>query len=303
MTNSAACGRCAKMVKKEDDYIECMGFCDQICHTRCAGLNNPFVKVLRDKTNLFWMCDECVKLMKYARFKNVVSSLDGVISIVIGNQLNGILELKDEMIKNNHHVAQLTNKVNAVTPLRVLNRDRPSKRRRGDVETPNKLSTGTRSVGNDTLVAGPQLSLFWVYLSRFHPTVTIDVVEKLTRDRLQTRDKIKVVSLVKKGTDPLSLNFVSFKVGVPIECKAAALDPNTWPKGIVFRQFDDYQVKATVWLPSTDRDLPSTPRAGPSNDTAAGSSFATPSAVVSLAPFGVSAPTLVASQTPTPDVV
>lgn len=283
MANSAACDRCAKAVKKDEDFIECMGFCDQICHIRCAGLNGPFVKILRDKNNLFWMCDECVKLMKFSRFKNVVSSLGSVISSVIGDQLNCMSELKAELAKNNHQVAQLADKVDAATPLQVRNRERPAKRRRGDTDTPIRVVAGTRAVANDDLiVAGPQPSLFWVYLSRFHPTVKADTVERLVRDGLQTRDTVRVVSLVKKGTDPCSLNFISFKVGVSVECRTAALNPGTWPQGIVFREFEDTRTERSVWLPPTVPSVTVT-----ASDTPVDSVFGTPLAPSTPAPLDV----------------
>ena len=115
------------------------------------------------------------------------------------DQLHSFSELKDEIVKNNLHEAKLADKVIPATLVRIPNRDRPAKRRRGEAETSIEPAVGTRHVENhDRLVANSPPDLFWVYLSRFYPTVTVDVVEKLVRDGLQTRDAIKVVSLVKK---------------------------------------------------------------------------------------------------------
>ncbi|XP_053687077.1 uncharacterized protein LOC128736613 [Sabethes cyaneus] len=286
MTNCSACDRCAKTLKKADDHITCMGFCDQACHVRCAGFNGPFSKILHENPNLFWMCDECVKLMKFARFKSVVSSLGNVISTVIEGQINGISELKDEIVRNNHQVAKLADKVNAATPMRIPDRDRPSKRRRGDSVTPNKPATGTRPVENrDKLVVSSPPNLFWVYLSRFHPTVTTDVVEGLVRDGLQIRDAIRVVPLVKKGTDLQSLNFVSFKVGIPLKYKAAALTPDCWPQGIAFREFDDARSNSAVWLPPIPTAPPATPAVKPPGNSAVDTLSVTPMALDSPAPL------------------
>ncbi|XP_053687239.1 uncharacterized protein LOC128736776 [Sabethes cyaneus] len=127
-------------------------------------------------------------------------------------QMNGISELKDEIVRNNNEVAKLADKVNAATPMQIPARDRLAKRRRGDLETPNKPTTGTRLVENpEKIVASSPPKLFRVYLSRFHPTVTSEVVELLVRDGLQNQDPIRVVSLVKKGADLQSLNFIFFK--------------------------------------------------------------------------------------------
>ncbi|XP_055542788.1 uncharacterized protein LOC129728375 [Wyeomyia smithii] len=299
MTDLAACDRCAKSVKKEDELLKCMGFCDQICHIRCAGLNGPFIKVVREKHNLFWMCDECVKLMKYTRFKNVVSSFGSVVASVLGDQLQSFSELKDEIAKNNQHVAKLADKVNSATPVRIPNRDRPAKRRRGEPESPNEPAVGTRHVENqERLVAKTPPNLFWVYLSRFHPTVTIDVVEKLVRDGLETQDATKVVPRVKKGTDLQSLNFVSFKVGVPPEHKATALRPGTWPLGIVFREFSDTRANSTVWSPPTASVFLATPVTVPNDNIATGTASATSVAQAAPAPFGATASDAGLSETP-----
>ncbi|XP_065089757.1 uncharacterized protein LOC135710956 [Ochlerotatus camptorhynchus] len=288
MTSTSACDRCAKTVKPDEDHIECMGFCDQVYHVRCINLNLPFVRILREKINLFWMCDECSKLMKYARFRNTVSSLGNVISTVIGSQLTGLSELKTEMAKNNNQVAQLTHIVNAATPGTSArpNHDRLSKRRRGDTETPTKPTTGTRVIGtSDTLAVNAPSSLFWVYLSRFHPSVKRDVVEKLVRDGLRTTEPVKVVSLVKKATDPLSMNFISYKVGIPMKLKENALNPETWPQGIVYREFEDTQVKNNVWLPPDIPALPAVPETIPGGSPT-GTPFGTPAPLDMPVPLG-----------------
>lgn len=304
MTDSAACDRCAKTVKNSDDFIECMGFCDQVCHARCANLNGPFVKILREKSNLFWMCDECVKLMKFTRFKSAVASLGSVISSLMGNQINCISELKDEIVKNNKQVAQLADRVITTTPLPTRFSDRPSKRRRGELETPNKPACGARAVSHiEPLLADPKPNLFWIYLSRFHPTVNADVVEKLAREGLKTCDTVKVVSLVKKGVDPKTLNFISYKVGVPLEFKDVALSPDTWPQGIMFREFENSQAKSAVWLPPMTPAQHLTPTVERNNDEAAGPSTDTPVAFTTPIPFGSFLPVSDSTRTPATDDV
>lgn len=223
------------------------------------------------------MCDECSKLMKITRFKCVVSSLGCVISSVIESQQNGLSELKAELSKNNQQVtdvlaenkkrvAELKNIVNSATPGRAPNKERPLKRRREEATAPTVVATGTRKVANNGLLAvQPSPDLFWVYLSRFHPSVREEVVEGLVRDGLRTQAPIKVISLVKKGADISSMNFVSFKVGVPIEFKDAALDPDSWPEGIVFREFEG-QSKNRTWLPPVIPVAPDQTRIGYSID-------------------------------------
>lgn len=283
VATASACDRCAKTVKKNEEYIECMGFCNSVVHMKCDNLNLPFIKNIQERANLFWMCDECTKLMKITRFKSVVSSLGCVISAVLENQLTGLSELKaeisktnkqvaDVIVENNNQVAQLANMVNVATPGRAPNKERPSKRFREDTDAPNVVITGTRNIGNNSALAvKPAPNLFWVYLSRFHPSVKEDAVENLVRDGLQTSEPIKVVSLVKKGADLSAMNFISFKVGVPVELKDAALDPGSWPEGIVFREFEGPS-KNAVWLPPAVSITSAQTRGG----TPVGTPFGTP---------------------------
>lgn len=136
------------------------------------------------------------------------------------------------------------------------------KRRREETVAPAVLATGTKILANNNLLAvHPIQDLFWVYLSRFHPSVKEDVVENLVRDGLKTQAPIKVISLVKKGADLSAMNFISFKVGVPVELKDSALDPGSWPEGIVFREFEG-QSKNTIWLPPATPVAPDDIRAG-----------------------------------------
>lgn len=247
-----ACDRCAKAVKTDDDFIECMGFCEQLMHARCAGLNVPFIKNIKERNNLFWMCDECVKVMKLSRFRSTLHSFTGIVSSLMQSQQASIAELRDEISKNGRQITQLAEKVNAATPIRPISSlsvSRPTKRRRAESTTRSEIITGTRECENrELLIVQPPPEMFWIYLSRFHPSVSVSVVEQLTREGLQTEEPIKVVSLVKKGTDLSSMNFVSFKVGVHPSLKMVALSPQTWPKGVVFREFEDTQTK-NVWLP------------------------------------------------------
>lgn len=299
MTAITACDRCAKTVKRNENFIECMGFCNNVVHMKCDNLNIEFITTIRERPNLFWMCDECTKLMKVTRFKSVVSSLGCAISTVIENQMTGISELKAEIsknnqqvaeviVENNNQVAQLANIVNASTPVPAPNRERPSKRRREDTETSNAITLGTRNIASDIAVAvKPAANLFWMYLSRFHPSVKEDVVENLAREGLQTREPLKVVSLVKKGADLSSMNFISFKVGVPVELKDVALNPNTWPEGILFREFEG-QSKNSVWLPPAM-----------STTTRDGTPFSTPAPVPTPtfdAPISITIPTTISDE-------
>lgn len=165
-------------------------------------------------------------------------------------------ELKNELAKHSQQIAQLSERINAATPnLPVSAIRRSTKRRRIDnvPQVAKPLLGGTKPTEEANVVTvAPPVPLFWIYLSRLHPSVKSDVVEKLTRDGLHC-ETAKAIPLVKMGVDVNSLNFISYKVGVDQKYRAAALDPSSWPKEALFREFEDTRAN-NYWMPD-----PSTP--------------------------------------------
>ncbi|XP_058838102.1 uncharacterized protein LOC131693870 [Topomyia yanbarensis] len=258
---TSACDHCAKTVKSDDDFIECMGFCKNVVHMQCdKQLNKPFLKKLAENPNLFWMCNECVKLMKFARFRDTVSSLGCVIAAIAGKTDDVCAELKAELSKNNQQISHLARKVSTATPVRPNSGTSrpPQKRRREDGPDPSSILVGGRKLvdNSNILTVPPPIPLLWMYLSRFHPSVSKETVEKMSKEGLNCNEEIKVIPLVKKGIDVSTLNFISFKVGVHPKYREAALNPDTWPQGILFREFEDSRTQ-NIWCPPTDFPTPS----------------------------------------------
>lgn len=81
---------------------------------------------------------------------------------------------------------------------------------------------------------------FWLYISKICPDVTVEAVRAMTKANLNIDDDPTVVKLVPKGKPIESLSFVSFKVGLDPSLKQKALNPETWPEGILFREFEDF---------------------------------------------------------------
>lgn len=222
---AAACDRCAKAIKRTDDIITCMGFCEHVVHLRCISMEKTVVKSVTDFPNWHWMCDECTKLMKIARFRNTVASVGQTRQQEAAN-----VELKNELAKHSQQIAQLSDRINSTTPnVPASTIRRTTKRRRIDnvAQVTKPLLGGTKAtVEANVVTVAPPVPLFWIYLSRLHPSVKPDVVEKLTRDGLHC-ETAKAIPLVKQGVDMNSLNFISYKVGVDRNYRAAALDPSS----------------------------------------------------------------------------
>lgn len=204
------------------------------------------------------MCDECVKLMKCARFKATVSSFGDAINAMTERQELAHAELRKEIAKQGEQIAKLSKGIALSTPTLSgsggLVRQPPLKRRRNEgLSTSKPLVTGTRIVADDNVFTEVRTvpeppEMFWLYLSRIHPSVKSESVEKLVKDCVHCQDPVTVVPLVKRGADTSRMNFISFKVGMDSKFRETALNSDTWPQGILFREFEGTGSK-NMWLP------------------------------------------------------
>lgn len=216
-------------------------------------LTKPFLNILQSCPNLFWACDECVKLMNCARFRSAISSFGNTINAITEKQETANAEIRKEMAKQGQQIAQLTRRIALSNPTKQdsghSSREPPLKRRRDEVVS-KPLVGGTKAVTDTNVLTVPEpAEMFWLYLSRIHPTVKPESIEKLVKTSVQCEDPVKVVLLVKKGTDTSRMTFVSYKIGMDPKLRDVALSPDTWPEGILFREFEDTSSK-NMWMPS-----------------------------------------------------
>lgn len=245
------CDKCAKPTK-ETDYIKCQGFCETVAHYKCAGLNSQyFTKLKAASENILWLCDGCTKLMKLATFRPTIAALGNAIADLIKQQTAAINELKAEIRKEGKKIASASDK-SVITPVGVGSQNnwppiyRPTqKRRREDQLISNRdVIVGTNTSLSTTVATVPVAEKkFWIYLSRIHPDVSVENVHDMVKECLQCSEPPEVVRLVKKDVDVKSLRYISFKVGIDPKLKTTALTPCTWPAGIFFREFEDYEAK------------------------------------------------------------
>ena len=78
---------------------------------------------------------------------------------------------------------------------------------------------------------------------------------ELVKDSLQCDDSVKVFPLLKKDADLNAMNFISFKVGMDIKYRNIALNTNTWPNGLLFREFEGTSTK-NYWAPPKIQAIP-----------------------------------------------
>lgn len=260
------CDHCGESVRAMNDHITCMGFCDTPTHISCAKLNAPFVRNIQERNNLFWMCKQCTTLMGLTRFKAAMTSISSAISFITENHGERISELKQAISDNGkqmeNRMEMLSKKVTASTPLSSKSTGgQPAfKRRREETSRdPKPLIGGTKTVPSNSVLTVPEpKEQFWLYLSRIHPSVKTEAVMSLVKDCLQCEEPINVVPLVKKNADLAAMNFISFKIGMDMKYRNVALEPATWPNGIVFREFEGVNTK-NYWVPVETRKSNITP--------------------------------------------
>lgn len=280
VTNKMAknCGKCIKAIRGIE-FAKCGGFCDNTFHFTCCGTTRPVYEMI--SSNSFWLCDECRATVNNRCLKELCDNVPA------------LQALKPELDELKERITTLTSAVDAsvasttaslckfekqLTEFKPVNHtsliDKPgsiprgnhywptisrpvSKRRREEQYATNRdVVVGTNSSLLTTVATVPAAeSKFWIYLSRIHPDVSCENIHELMKECLQCDEPAEVVKLVRKDVDIKTLRFVSFKVGINPKYKTTALSPNTWPTGILFREFIEYGSK-------NGRDLaPATPLA------------------------------------------
>lgn len=190
------------------------------------------------------MCDKCAELFENSHFRTI--SVQNEDDSPFASLTTVIAELRTE-------IKQLANKQDpSVTPITrsrwpLLSQRTQNKRKRdesNEVRIADSCQAGSKPPVGD-VVAVPtyseqQSAKFWLYLSRIQPNVTCEAVSAMAKANLETNDNPVVVKLVPKGRDISTLTFVSFKIGIDETLKSKALDPATWPEGILFREFENF---------------------------------------------------------------
>lgn len=267
-----SCGKCAEAITGLDLVI-CRGYCRSAFHMNCTTVTRALQSYFTShKKNLFWMCDKCAELFENSHFRAI--SVPQNDDWPLSSLTTAITELRTEI---QQMAAKTTSSLTPVARSRwpVVGQRMQFKRKReeqNESRVTEACKTGAKqSVGN--VVAVPtyveqQDTKFWLYISRIRPDVSSDAVMAMVKANLEIEADPTVVKLVPKGKDISSLTFVSFKIGIDADLKSKALDPATWPEGIMFREFEDFGAqrsqlpsKVPRFLTPSNRDVltPDTP--------------------------------------------
>lgn len=122
---------------------------------------------------------------------------------------------------------------------------RNAKRRRADrmpIEITSDRGTNTVDLSDLSVPSVASVAAqkcFWLYLSGLNPKITDSDVTKIVSRCLNATEPVAVIRLVQRGVDTSNFSYVSYKIGLDPAVKPLALDPASWPDGLLFREFVD----------------------------------------------------------------
>ncbi|XP_062556688.1 uncharacterized protein LOC134221507 [Armigeres subalbatus] len=255
------CESCANELT-EDGAVKYGGFCSTCFCQNCSKMDNIIRDNLGSNSNLFWMCNACSTMMRSARFKNVMISMNASNAQSFEELKNEIRcsvldEIRQEIRTSFKEFIEVVPKTPA--PVQTGMFSGSSKRKRDNdgknEPTPkrmvrNQLRRGTDISAQSSAIGVQDLNRFWLYVSDISAETPDDLVTELIQQRLGSTD-LKIVKLVPRGKDVRFLSFVSFKVGMPMHLKQKALTDSTWPSEISFREFEEKTNSRRVfWKPA-----------------------------------------------------
>lgn len=216
---------------------------------------------VNEQKNVLWFCDECIDQLDTMKENRITSS-----EIVVGvseSIKDSLMEMKNELLETKALTKSLAAKISSNDGTSIQPQPRsawPSIKRpreRSARETPKsrpnaELVVGTKSVDKESMIVdtvAKPAEKTWIFLSRIARHVTEADITELVKSCLKTQS-VDVRKLVRKDADLNQFEFISFKVGVDLNLKGIALDPANWPKGIYFREFQNFRSERDFWGPA-----------------------------------------------------
>ncbi|XP_053691469.1 uncharacterized protein LOC128739986 [Sabethes cyaneus] len=232
------------------------GFCDGYMHISqtCCGINSRGLKEPFAQGKLMLLCTACKNELNGRSIRVYIADIQhgspNMPNVPVSTelpvkvqQLSDIVESLSKKIDNLTSTNQLHLDWPVPTPKTPAWTNRSAKRRRTDenaiVDAPADVGTNIVDLSDLPVPSiAPKANKFWLYLSRLNPVLTDCDVQKISRC-LNITDPVDAVRLVPKGKDVANMSFISYKIGLDPDMKSQALDPSSWPVGMLFREFFD----------------------------------------------------------------
>lgn len=258
----SSCLQCSEPVKTLK-FIKCQGFCEKVAHLDCVSLSRANMDLISEQPNLFWFCNSCSGIMNSKHVRDAFGALTEALQNLSETHRSALEGVRTELEKNREQVEVLVTKISAVpaaaptTPAAPgLSSGWPSLARKSNKRSfgaaglisPDQpsLSRGTKKPSANipsVATVPPEPEKCWIFLSRIAVSATEDDILALATECIPCDEPIEVRKLVKKDADVTAMRFISFKIGVDEKYREVALSADTWPDGIFFREFVNYQDK------------------------------------------------------------
>ena len=249
------CKKCSLVIdRKSDRYTICEGRCAKRFHASCVDLAEPTVCALFAK-NILWMCDDC--LANYCATRDADISISAEIDDDSNSQTNAIesdiadLKAKVEEIFDTlatlvpHHQKPFNEKLHSTAVPYV-----PSPPNASSILLDGTKVSYTRDTSELTNHSGQLSDVFSLFLTNVDRHATEEDIQQLVCECLNINDRknVKIRKLLPKGCSLDDLDFISFKAVFDSKLKCLAMDPETWPVGLKYREFEN---RCTVWAPQS----------------------------------------------------
>lgn len=267
------CLQCSEPVKTLK-FMKCQGFCEKVAHIECVSLSRPNMDFINEQPNLFWFCNSCSGIMNSKPIRDAFAALTDAFRNLSETHRSAMEGVKTELAKNREQVEVLASKISAVPatapaapatsvpPIGWSHVTRKTNKRTfgaAGLTSPDvpSLSCGTKKLSANIAsisTVPPEPEKCWVFLSRIAASASEDDILALATECIPCDEPIEVRKLVKKDADLSSMRFISFKIGVDEKYREVALSAETWPDGVFFREFINYEDR------KSGQGFPKTPR-------------------------------------------
>lgn len=243
------CNSCAEDIGEASLTVTCF-VCEKPYHgLACIGLSKQHLKFIKDVKGLLWSCENCA-LTTFPKY--VCNKLSEISSN------DSSLKSQDEILNRIDSMSlELSNLKKNVDALNISEIDYPiggKRLRSGKPSTPSNNTTSftwpkPSSSSSTTAVIGTNLESttlkvieapMYFHVSRFSTETSETELESWISTKLNLTDDqhVKCTKLVPKGRELSSLEFISFKVGIPSGLEKKVMDASVWPTNITVRPFE-----------------------------------------------------------------
>ncbi|XP_037030800.1 uncharacterized protein LOC119070531 [Bradysia coprophila] len=250
---ASQCKSCDNKILSSD-FITCAGLCGEHFHIKCVAVTKPMLAAVSNCPNIHWYCHACND-----GSRNISSVVNGInesierLSSSLSNNLlqflNDLQVLMDRIFKTIGTGNVIQNQTNTAD-----SHDQNCQRENGSEERDKLDNCGYRETKeiDDGLIAkcanGSNIGtsnadpvvhpVKMVVVSNIGKSISVDYLANYLADELKIdKRKIRVSLLLPGGKTVDDMNFLQFKVTVPVDKYDLIMNSSTWPSNVRIRDF------------------------------------------------------------------